>query len=112
MTGTVSVWDSVTSVEKLHLSVHPKLCQICALSLFQLQLRNNSESRLFLPSGISVEDEGEMIYSEAGCKSGYPDCLHSLIMKSKKEEFSFCQNLDMRFHVKIIHKNLVAQSCF
>lgn len=38
-----------------------------------------------LPSGISVEDEGEMLYSEAGCKSeGYPGCQHSLTMESKK----------------------------
>lgn len=68
-----------------------------------------------LPSGISVEDEGEMLYAEAGCKSeGYPGCQHSLTMESKKEEFSFGQNLELRFHVKIIHKNLVAQSfsCF
>lgn len=108
MTGTVSIWDSVTSVEKLHLSVHPQLwCQICAISLFQLHLRNNNESRLFLPSGISVEDECKMLYCEAGCKSGYPDWLSSLIMKSKKEEFSFCQNLEMRFYVKIIHKTLL-----
>lgn len=36
-----------------------------------------------LPSGISVEDEGEMLYSEAGCKSeGYPGCQHSLTMQS------------------------------
>lgn len=41
-----------------------------------------------LPSGISVGDEGEMLYSEAGCKSeGYPGCQHSLTMESKKEEY-------------------------
>lgn len=84
------IWDSVTSVEKLHLSVHPKLlCQICAISLFQLQLRDNNNENRLLPSGISVEDECEMLYSEAGCKSGYPDCLPSLIMKSKKRNSAF-----------------------
>lgn len=36
-------------------------------------------------------------------------CLASIIVKNKKEELSIGQNLEMKFHVKINRKNLVAQ---
>lgn len=36
-------------------------------------------------------------------------CLASIIVKNNKEELSIGQNLEMKFHVKINCKNLVAQ---
>lgn len=50
-------------------------------------------------------------YFEEGCESeSCPDCLGSIIMKPKEEELGFCQNLEVKFHVKIDYKNCVAQS--
>lgn len=49
-------------------------------------------------------------YFEEVCESeSCPDCLASITMKRKEEELSFCRNLEMKFHVKINYKNLVAQ---
>lgn len=59
--------------------------------------------RLFSPSSISVKNE--LLHFEERCKSeNFP------IVKSKKEQLSIGQNLEVKFHVKINRKNLVAQS--
>lgn len=48
---------------------------------------------------------------EEGYKSeSCPGCPASISRKLRKEELSFCQNLEMKFHVKINYENLVAQS--